>query len=105
MNDGERQAGRERQERRERERDMGKGGRRDEECEAAVTGKRRGRKTGDSGGEWTARAISGGRLTTSQLKEDTRAFFYVLPDDALFVRVPHLTLTLPGGNFLSHVYI
>lgn len=33
---------------------------REEKSETAVTGKRGGWKTGDSGREWTARAISGG---------------------------------------------
>lgn len=47
---------REGQEKREREKEQA-----EMKSETGVTGKRRGRKTGDSGREWTiARAISGG---------------------------------------------
>lgn len=98
MNDGERDGGRETGRK-------GKKKRGEMKSEAAVTGKGRGWKTGDSGREWTARAISGGRLTTSQLKEDTRAFFSVLDDvfRACIILNPDIT----GENFLSreHVYI
>lgn len=92
MNDGEREEERERRGKRKKKREERR------KSEAAVTRKRRGWKTGDSGREWIARAISGGRLTTSQLKEDTRAFFSVL-DDARFVRASYLTLTLPERIF------
>lgn len=54
MNDGERQRG-ERDRKREKEKEQA-----EMKSETAVTGKRRGRKTGDSGREWTVRAISGG---------------------------------------------
>jgi len=54
-NDGERRRERDREERERKQRERE---RRDEE--PAVMGKRRGWKTGDSGREWTVRAISGG---------------------------------------------
>lgn len=56
INDGERRRERDREGGREREKEKKRG----KKSETVVMAKRRGWKTGDSGREWTARAISGG---------------------------------------------
>jgi len=71
----------------------------------AVTRKRRGWKTGDSGRVDRAGNFWG-RLTTSQLKEDTHAFFSVLDD--VFRTCIILNPDITRENFLSQenrVYI
>jgi len=71
-------------------------------------GKRKGRKTGDSGGEWTVADNFWGRLTTSQLKDDTHA--HSCPCSATCFRACvtfNPGITQRGENFLSgrRVYI